>query len=293
MQTPPISEKVSDVYEPRNNKTGSLDGKAVIWGGKGLSVVLILVGVIGLGVAAAGFASFGGHQQWWPAGVLSQIEQIPAIAMMVAGGVVGLACLIKGAIGYVKQNRIDHEEKRIEGLKILYPEDKLHTRLEDGHHTFVLQKNGNYSLIRAQEGGLRTLRTDIPKDALIFPEDLKRPGRLEHYQCTVLLPEAADNIKNMFSKKYQNKALIDEIGRICDDNKFRLDPLKYLEPFKERVANLEILMNTGNITDRAVDYFLKSEEIMGLLGQAPPPKRQHPEYKGSWARDLNHDSDSD
>lgn len=293
----PYSGHISEEFAPphqelQNEEKGSLAGKNVIVGGKGLSVVLILLGVMGIGVAAAGLASFGGHQNWWSAGALSQIEQIPGIAMMAAGGVVGFVCLTTGIVHFLKQNRIDQEEKRIDGLNILFTkeftQERLCIRLKDNQHTFVMQKNGNYSLIARQGNAFHTLRADIPLDTsgnLSVPQDLQLS--YENFQSTSVTPGVAKRVKELLVGDLPNGELKTEIERICDDPNFRMDPLGYLAPFIDKKRRGISMM--GDITDRAVDYFLPNDEVMRSLGRA----REKPPQQDSNYRSALSQSDSD
>ena len=82
--------------------SGKINGKKAVQWQKPLSIVLILLGVVVLGGAGVGLASFGIHQGWWAAGALSNIPQIYSIVMMAAGGAGGIILLIGGIVGTVK-----------------------------------------------------------------------------------------------------------------------------------------------------------------------------------------------
>ena len=64
--------------------------------------ILIIVGIGGLVAAGFGLGAFGTQQGWWVAGSLSTLGQIDAIIMMAAGGGGGIAFLVVGIVGSVK-----------------------------------------------------------------------------------------------------------------------------------------------------------------------------------------------
>lgn len=200
-------------------------------GPKVLFVVLILLGVVGVLVATTGLASYGGHQQWWPAGGLSQLAQVDAIIMMGTGWTGGIACLIAGIVGMVRMKQ---------------RWDQLDTRLGEGGYTYLRQDNGLYTLI-AKRSALEVLKTDIDilgvekegltvyRSAAATIHSLQQEFNLdpEHYKPTVLFPDDIQELKRQLRIQYAADEYRKPMERILDDPAFKADPVGYLDAQKQ------------------------------------------------------------
>ena len=151
---------------------GNLEGRQVAKWKTPLFIALVILGMIGLGAAGAGFASFGAHQSWWSAGSLSNLTQMNALIMMAAAGGGGALLLVIGIVGLVKANKVkkqDQDDHLIPQAKM----SELDQKLSDKSWTFVRQENGNYSLVMKHpprngesNGEVEEVRNDIPYDQL-------------------------------------------------------------------------------------------------------------------------------
>ena len=184
----PMIKKQADV--------GNLEGKQVAKWQTPLFIALVIIGMIGLGAAGAGFASFGAHQSWWSAGGLSNLSQMNTLIMMAAGGG-GSLLLVSGIVGLVKASQAKkqvQDDHLIAHAKL----SELDQKLSDKSWTFVRQEDGNYSLVMKHppregegKGEVEVIRSDIPYDGL---EDAAKGPQKYDYTFIYTSPCRPDDI---------------------------------------------------------------------------------------------------
>lgn len=152
---------------------------------KPLLFALVIIGILGLGAAGTGLASFGAQapQNWWAAGALSNLSQVDAIIMMSAGGGVVLVSMIIGGLIKAKPREESSPGNQAINKQLLLQSKRLLSSLQENQWTFDRKDNGNYDLV--QKLG----------NQLIFKKRDLRPGQLknkwlerENFVHTSILP---------------------------------------------------------------------------------------------------------
>lgn len=96
---------------------GQLEGRKITLGKKPIFIVFMVLGVGAFGVAGVGLAAFGGSQNWWSLGALTNLPQVYSIVMMSVGGGGGILLLSSGIIGlvvlHIRKPHISRPEGRL------------------------------------------------------------------------------------------------------------------------------------------------------------------------------------
>lgn len=124
---------------------------------KPLFFALVVISVIGLGVAGTGLASFGAqaHQGWWAAGALSNLSQVDAIIMMSVGGTSSVLSVIIGIA--LNAREVEPEEPVMAKFPMTNLDHEalnwfLNCNATNGKiWTYIAQNNGRFTKVTKDE----------------------------------------------------------------------------------------------------------------------------------------------